>query len=356
MTIAAECYFLDVGQGSSNVILLGERRALVIDCGRSASIPLQLLKRHVDQIVALIVSHNDIDHHGGVTDILVAYPKAIDQLYFLQDRPIEHLHLYAVVKKEHEAGNLVNPPLRLERQNKPRIIYQDESASLSLELYFPTFLDNLDAQKAAESNATSAVLILFCGSRRVVFPGDTSIDDWRRIRTRLGKAIAADIVAVPHHGGRLSQTRSTNKSQTEYQRRIADEQHWLYTEALRCSHAVVSVGTSNNYGHPRAETALALRQAQTVFLCTQITQRCHDELEQLRPGVIRPAFPSRSRPTQDRTPSGRSRNVACAGTIIAEIGPDKVTIQRLEQHQDAVDRLCRSPAGHPLCREMSFES
>jgi hypothetical protein len=34
----AECYLLDVGQGTSNVILLGDRRAIVIDCGRSASV------------------------------------------------------------------------------------------------------------------------------------------------------------------------------------------------------------------------------------------------------------------------------------------------------------------------------
>jgi hypothetical protein len=33
--VAAECYFLDVGQGTSNVILLGGLGAIVIDCSRS---------------------------------------------------------------------------------------------------------------------------------------------------------------------------------------------------------------------------------------------------------------------------------------------------------------------------------
>ena len=32
-----EVYFLDVGQGTSNVILVGARRAIVIDTGRRAS-------------------------------------------------------------------------------------------------------------------------------------------------------------------------------------------------------------------------------------------------------------------------------------------------------------------------------
>lgn len=351
--VSAECYFLDVGQGTSNVILLGERRAIVIDCGRSASVPLRLLRRYVDHIVALIVSHNDIDHHGGASQILAAYPKAIDRLYFLQDRPIEHLHLYALAKQEHAAGNLVNTPLRLEREDHPRVIYEDLSATMSLELYFPTFLDNLDAQRAAAPNATSAVLILSCGSRRIIYPGDATIDDWRRIRTRLGTAIRADVVAVPHHGGRLSERQGAGESQPNYERRIAKEQYWLYSEVLTCSHAVVSVGTRNDYGHPHQETTAVMNQVGMVFLCTQITSQCHDDLERLRPGVIRPAFPSRSRSTTDLTQGGRSRNVACAGTVIIEIGPDQINIHRLKEHEDAVDRLRHSPSGHPLCRPAS---
>lgn len=49
---AAECWFLDVGQGTSNVILLGERRGIVIDCGRSARVPLHLLRRYVRRLAA----------------------------------------------------------------------------------------------------------------------------------------------------------------------------------------------------------------------------------------------------------------------------------------------------------------
>jgi beta-lactamase superfamily II metal-dependent hydrolase len=108
-----ECYFLDVGQGSSNVILLGNRRAIVIDCGPAAHVPLRLLHRYVDQIVALVVSHNDSDHHGGAAGIVAAYPRAIDQVYFLQDRPVEQIGLYAVVQDALNRGLMVNPPIRL---------------------------------------------------------------------------------------------------------------------------------------------------------------------------------------------------------------------------------------------------
>jgi competence protein ComEC len=346
--VAAECYFLDVGQGTSNVILLGGRRAIVIDCGRAARVPLQFLREHVDRISALVVSHNDADHQGGAARILAAYPKAIDRLYFLQDRPIEHLSLYALARREYEAGNLLTPPIRLERTDRPKVLFEDRAQRLSLQLYFPTFLDNLDAQQAADPNATSAVLLLRCGTRRIIYPGDATMEDWRRIHARLKGAIVGDLVAVPHHGGRLSAR--AGEPEADYERRVAEEQRWLYTNALRCSHAVVSVGTTNDYGHPRPEAIAALRHAGPVVRCTQITSRCHDDLELLRPGVIRPTVPSQSRAARDVTRGGHSRNLGCASTVVAEVGPDEVTIRRVEEHQGAVDRLRARPGGHPLCR------
>jgi beta-lactamase superfamily II metal-dependent hydrolase len=346
----AECYFLDVGQGTSNVILLGQGRAIVIDCGRSAWTALRLLQRYVSRIVALIVSHNDVDHHGGAEAILAAYPKAIDRLYFLQDRPVEQLSLYALAMREHAAGNLVALPIRLEREDQKRVIYSDAAADLSLELLFPTFLDNLTAQSAASPNATSALLVLFCGSRRIVFPGDATVDEWRRVRTLLGGAIPCDIVAVPHHGGNISLRRAKGETPAAYSSRVLTDMRWVYSQAVQPSHAVISVGSSNDYRHPRSETLAALNGVNAVVLCTQITPRCHDDLEPLRPGVIIPAFPSRSTPARDLTQSGRSRNVGCAGTVVAEISPTQVAIQRLNAHQVAVDNLCGTPAGHPLCR------
>ncbi len=62
-----EVFFLDVGQASCNIILLGDRRAIVIDSGSGkGSLPLKFLKRcRVDRIAALVVTHSD--HIGGAT-------------------------------------------------------------------------------------------------------------------------------------------------------------------------------------------------------------------------------------------------------------------------------------------------
>ena len=62
-----EVYFLDVGQGTCNLLLLGGQQAVVIDGGgRGSRTLLQALERfRVSHIVRLIVSHNDADHTGG---------------------------------------------------------------------------------------------------------------------------------------------------------------------------------------------------------------------------------------------------------------------------------------------------
>jgi hypothetical protein len=42
--------------------------------------------------------------------------------------------------------------------------------------------------------------------------------------------------------------------------------------------------------------------------------------------------------------------VACAGTVISEIGPDEVIVRQFAEHQYGVDALATSTSGHPLCR------
>lgn len=347
----AECHFLDVGQGTCNIILLGDRRGIVIDCGSSISgrVPLLLLRRYIDQIVALVVSHNDKDHQGGASAIIAAYPKAIDRVFLLQDRPIEHIALYGVLKRVLEEGNLLSEPIRLERDDLPRVVFSESTKDLSLELIYPTFQANLDAQKSAQPNRTSAVLVLFCGKRKIVYPGDSSIGDWRQIREYLGEPILADILNVPHHGGNICEHRQKGQSVAEYELREKQSLDWLYSEGVRCKFAVVSVGTINNYGHPKSATISALKSSHAEVICTQITQSCYDDLEKLRPGVRRAVFHSQSRGSCDLTSGARSRNVACAGTVIAEISRDSVTIRGFDEHQMGVEKLAAND-GHPLCR------
>lgn len=348
--VFAECHFLDVGQGTSNVILLGEGRGIVIDCGRSSKIPLALLRRYVSYIDALIVSHNDRDHHGGASEIIAAYPKAIENTFLLQDRPVEQIALYDFIKQAAENGQLLSPPQRLERGASPRNIYIDEKKDLSLDIIFPTLLDNIDAQASDHPNETSAVLVLSCGKRRIVFPGDSTVNSWRSINKSIGNVLSADILCVPHHGGNITRRQQKNESQNAFLLKRQRELDWLYSKGVKCKYAIVSTGTANIYKHPATDTILTLRKNGAHVLCTQITKHCCKDLEKLRPGVRHPGKHSQSTVKRSVTQTGNSRNVACAGTIVTEIGPDAITICRLDEHQEGLKRLKQSPNGHPLCQ------
>jgi Metallo-beta-lactamase superfamily len=333
-----EVYFVDIGRGTSNLILLGGRRAIVIDCGQNSGALLQLLEQfRVDTIAQLVISHNHRDHVGGALATLTQYEGRIEQIGFVHDDVLFASKFGRKIQKQIRDGTLRPAQLlRIESGPEPRYLYGTAGTSPTLRIFSPSFADNLQAIAEGDANATSGVLVLDCQGIRIVFAGDSTIRQWRRIREVKGSAVECDILSVPHHGGIVWDN--------------VAELAWLYGEGVNPRHAVVSVATSNTDRHPRSEVIEAIIQSGCTVACTQITDRCCDSLETLRPGVLLPILPGRSRQTTNRTTSGRSRNLACAGTMVAEITNSRLTVHRIAEHRAAVDRLAASAGGHPLCR------
>lgn len=288
--VNAECWFLDVGQGSSNVILLGDGRAIVIDCGpKNSTATIELLKRYVDFIDVLVVSHNDADHDGGVTRILGNYPKAIEKIYFLSDRTSNQIRTFRLAKREYEAGNLLDVPKRLEVNKQPQIIYSDNDKNIAMKLFYPDLMDSLESEESVvqRANRTSGILGLFCGNRNIVYSSDATIVSWESIAEKMSDSIPlqCDVMTITHHGGSITDNRS---EESQAQKRV-------YSEIINPKLGVISVGSSNQYGHPLAPTISALRKNNIKILCTQITPQCFDDLESIRPGLVKPFFgPSQS--------------------------------------------------------------
>ncbi len=82
-------------------------------------------------------------------------------------------------------------------------------------------------------------------------------------------------------------------------------------------------------------------------MCTEITKLCHPKPQSLKPGVLRP-----------QTHFGRAMDqpssqwTACAGTVKVEISDAGCEVDRLTEHQNAVDSLAApSLDGNcPMCR------
>jgi beta-lactamase superfamily II metal-dependent hydrolase len=333
-----EVYFVDIGKGTSNLILLGQSRAIVVDCGKSSRVLLHLLKKfQIQEITRLVVSHNHDDHAGGAPAILTEFRGRIEKICFLEDGLLRQTTFWEKVEEQRRAGIITYDDLvRLECENRPRMLYQERPRKLSLKIFSPRFGDNLQAVGEGDPNATSAVLVLAVEDRRVVFAGDSTIRQWQRIRQARGSPVDCEILSVAHHAGIVWNH--------------LNDLQWLYREGVKPRYAIVSVSTSNTDGHPRPEVIHEITSAGVVVVCTQITRQCCDDLEPLRPGVLAPLLPGRSMPTLDLTGANHSRNVGCGGTMVAEFVNSQLTLHRVTDHQDAVNRMAASVGGHPLCR------
>ena len=331
-------FFVDVGLGSCQVILLGGRRAIVIDCGvRSDHIAQQFLLKHgIESIDRLITSHSDNDHTGGAITVLNHYASFIEKICVIQDHKLLKSKYWQRICALRNAGVLskdqIAPPILPD--NQPKLIWEDTKLGAKLTCISPTFLENLDAQDGEDANATSAVLVLEYLDKRIVFAGDSVIPQWREIYERRGnETLRCDVLAVPHHGGHMEDG--------------PEDLEWLYEQALHCQVAILSVGTVKKPKHPREEVVAELRKIGATVLCTEITKKCHYNPIALKPSVLKPQT-NLGRAMNDST----QQRVACAGTVKVEIKADGCEVERLEQHQAEVDKLAMASVhgNCPLCR------
>lgn len=325
-----DVHFLDVGQGSASVILLGDGRAILIDAGprRTPFLGDTLARLGVTFIERLVLTHSHADHSVGACDLLDAFQERIGQIWLVQDAGFRRSDFGRLLISEVEAGRIARRDiLRLEVRGdgSPRGIFAE--AGVRLTVIAPDFLTNLS--NFATPNATSAVLVLSLGDTRVVFAGDSTLDQWRVIRQAVGRPLECLVLTVPHHGGHM---RPGGVALTDA------ELDWLYTEAVRPRVAVISVGTTNAHDHPRPEVVGAIRRAGAAVFCTQLTRQCVADPEALRPGVL---------PLGADGPV--SAGVPCGGSLRVTVLPGRYEVDRLDEHRVAVDRLAAAGAP-PLCR------
>lgn len=333
---SCECWFLDVGQGTSNVIFLGERRAIVIDCGpKSSKATLELLDRYVDTIEALVISHNHEDHDGNVQRILNQYRNAVNAIYFLRDgTPSSNITTFALLQSSEFKSDFPDP----ERLEGNETVYSKDD--LNLTVMYPGFMNNLEFEE--DPNLTSGILRLKCGNRKIVYPGDAGIKSWKSLSRKYGQQpLTCDVMAIPHHGGGLAK-----------RNRPADHQE-LYSKYIKPQYGVISVGSSNSHRHPLPEAIVALREQGVEVICSQMTAQCCQNLELIRQVPRSITQPSRSSKKSSSTQGGKSRNVACFGSVAVEVSRNLIKISDISAFNRAFQKFSQIPSFNPMCRKTS---
>ncbi|MDE2059562.1 MAG: DNA internalization-related competence protein ComEC/Rec2 [candidate division NC10 bacterium] len=225
---------LDIGQGDAIVLELPGKRAILIDggglfddrfdVGEQVVVPF-LLSRWIGHLDVVVLSHPHPDHLNGLQAVLRHFPigqvwdsgqRAAIPTYLwfeevLRDRRIPHKIL--------EAG------------------YQtSEFAPVQIAVLHPSnpMLYGSPRGRFSDVNSNSLVLTVKYGKVTFLLPGDIEQEAEQLLLER-GADLAAQVLKVPHHGGRTS---SSEPFLTHVHPRVA----------------VVSAGYRNRFRHPHQET------------------------------------------------------------------------------------------------------
>jgi competence protein ComEC len=214
-----ELAMLDVGQGDAILLRDGNRAVLVDgggwdggDLGGRVLLPA-LLAEGISSLDALVMTHPDRDHCGGLIDI-AAY------------LPVREVWMGHGWDPKSCAGRLVTLP-----GVRPRLLAAGDQESLGgwrLKVLHP------ESDERRGENERSLVLLAETAGKRVLLTGD--VESWaeQRLLSCCAPDLRVDVLKVAHHGSRTS----TGES---------------FLEESRPRLALISAGRNNVYRHPSAE-------------------------------------------------------------------------------------------------------
>lgn len=326
--------FLDVGQGDSTVVVLPDGGGLLVDCPSVAAPAVvdQLENAQVTSLNLVVVSHSDLDHAGGIVDVIEGFQGETAKVAFFPDR-VRDQNRRAGMKYRRLLQNLAGLVRRqgVELLCEPHAGQAMEFGDVTISVLHPAKEDRLDALAQGNPNDSSITLRVDYAGAGILLPADLQRQGWQWMVDR-GEVLKADVFKFPHHGSWYDGEPSLSK----------------ILELVDPSVVVISVGSTNSYGHPSIETLKLLRSyhGSVRFLCTQAANKCHGEPESIA-SQARDLLPSENQ-------GGHSfrdhRSCPCAGTITVRLSTDELTISpTLEQHSRVINLFA-----NPQCREDSL--
>lgn len=328
-------YFFDVGQGDCTLIWPPASDPVLVDCADADTALHFVRDARIKKLAAVVVSHLDQDHIGGMLRFLRTFMDlggTLGCLYIDKDRPklsqIGLALLRQALSWKNQGVIEIAPP---ERDAEPRTICRGEGWSIDIVLpeYAQVLESRVDDRHAP--NDVSAAVRVRCRQRTVLVGGDVPLGSWERLDKRMLKA---DVFRSPHHGGEIGEGAS----------------RWTVSDLYRQvapALTVFSVGTRNPYQHPLPEHVHASQaRGASRRVCTQLTARCHPDPLALRQAARRNV--ARVGYSYSRHKDG-GLEVPCAGSVLIciDAAGDIQTEPPLRGWHDA---FVDDQVQHPLCR------
>lgn len=212
----AEVTFPDVGQGQATVVSV-DGKCVLIDAGPPGADPAWISRLPCTSLEAVLVTHWDLDHRGGLDSVLSRLPVGV--LYYghlptedsVQARLDKFCHLAALGCHRVATGQ--------DLSMLPGVTWRILSTG---------------ADSLPDGNEASVVSRLSDGTGSLLVAGDLDSLGEQSLATALGSAaLRSDLLLLSHHGSAGSNSLA-----------------WL--GAARPRLAIAQAGRGNRYGHPSA--------------------------------------------------------------------------------------------------------
>jgi len=233
---ATEIVFLDVGQGDAVVCAFRDGATLLVDAGRRTEwydsgewvVGPFLRSRGINRLDAVIATHPDNDHVGGLSTILDDFDVGTLYTNGEGDTTATWRSLMAAARKRDVAvGGLASGDSILGLGRDRAIVLAPPRDGLRTALW--------------PENERSVVLRVETPEGSVLLTGDAGhvCEGW--MVNRWGRMVRSDVLKLGHHGSRTA----TSKP---------------FLDAVSPSVALVSAGAGNRFGHPSPEILARLSE------------------------------------------------------------------------------------------------
>ena len=219
-------HVLDVGQGDAILLVTPRGRQVLVDGGPDPRAALLALGERLPpgdrDLDAVVVTHLDSDHAGGLIGVLDRYDADIVMQGPTSSASALLPQWNSVLDQREHSTVSIRAGHRIELDS-----------GVVIEVLHPP-RGRLPSRMDTNTNNLSVVMRVAYGDVSFLLTGDVEQDVERFLVESQGDALRSDVLKVAHHGSRSS-TSAT------------------FLSAVSPKSAVVSAGEDNRYGHPHAD-------------------------------------------------------------------------------------------------------